>query len=64
MEIGYLGNILMEIGGLLLVAAGCIGIYYIGLTTGKQRAIDNVKDLLCKNSDENGICKIQTNIEG
>lgn len=63
MEIGYvLGNILIEVGVLCLVASGFITMYEIGIKHGRKRAIDDVKELLRKNSDEKGICQI--NIEG
>ena len=63
MEIGYvLGNILMEVGILCLVASGFMTMYRIGIKHGRRRAIDDVKELLRKNSDEKGICQI--NVEG
>lgn len=63
MKIGYLlCSILMEVGILCLVASGFITMYRIGIKHGRRRAIDDVKELLCKNSDEKGICRI--NVEG
>lgn len=63
MEIGYvLGNILIGVGVLCLVASGFMTMYEIGIKHGRRRAIDDVKELLRKNSDEKGICQI--NVEG
>jgi len=63
MEIGYvLSNVLMEVGVLCLVASGFMIMYSIGIKHGRRSAIDDVKELLLKNSDEKGICQI--NVEG
>ena len=52
----------MEVGILCLVASGFMTMYSIGIKHGRRRAIDDVKELLRKNSDEKGICQI--NVEG
>lgn len=62
MIIEFISIILKEIGLMCLASACCITIYKIGIKTGRQDAIDDVKDLLRKNSDKNGICKIQTDM--
>lgn len=61
MEIGYLiSKILVEVGSMCLVAAGFIAAYKAGLKAGRQNAVSDVEDMLRKNSDSKGICKINT----
>ena len=62
MFIEILSIILKEIGLMCLASACCITIYKIGIKTGRQDAVDDFKELLRKNADKNGICKIQTDV--
>lgn len=62
MEIEYLSKILIEIGGMCLAAACLMAVYYAGRKVGRRDAVDNILKLLQENSDETGICKIQTNM--
>lgn len=61
MEIGSISSILVGIGGLCLIISGLLNVYYLGLKAGRDSAINDIFEILRNNSDEKGICKIQTN---
>lgn len=61
MEIGNISSILVEIGGLCLIFSGLLNVYYLGLKAGRDSAINDIFEMLRNNSDEKGICRIQTN---